>query len=36
VAWGRVLPLDTFDAQVGVDFARRWLEQPELPERGSC
>lgn len=36
VAWGRVLLLDTFDAQVGIDFARRWLEQPELPERGSC
>ncbi len=36
VAWDRVLLLDTFDAQVGLDFARRWLEQPELPERASC
>jgi hypothetical protein len=36
VAWNRVLLLDTFDASVGIDFARRWLEQPELPERGGC
>ena len=35
-AWDRVLLLDTFDASVGLDFARRWIEQPELPERGSC
>ena len=36
VAWNHVLLLDAFDASVGVDFARRWLEQPELPEAGSC
>jgi hypothetical protein len=36
VAWNHVLLLDTFDASVGIDFARRWLEQPELPERQSC
>jgi hypothetical protein len=36
VAWDHVLLLDTFDASVGIDFARRWLEQPELPEGKSC
>ena len=36
VAWDHVLLLDTFEASVGVDFARRWLEQESLPERGSC
>jgi hypothetical protein len=36
VAWTKVLPLDTFDASVGIDFARRWLEQPELPEGLAC
>jgi len=36
VAWDHVLLLDTFDPAVGLDFARRWIEQPELPERGSC
>ena len=36
VAWDHVLLLDTFDSSVGVDFARRWLEQPELPEGRSC
>ena len=36
VAWDRVLLLDTFDASVGIDFARRWLEQPELPEAKGC
>ena len=36
VAWDRVLLLETFDAAVGIDFARRWLEQPELPEGRSC
>jgi hypothetical protein len=36
VAWNRVLLLDTFDASNGIDFARRWLEQPELPEANRC
>jgi hypothetical protein len=36
LAWNHVLLLDTFDATVGIDFARRWLEQPELPEGQSC
>ena len=36
VAWDHVLLLDTFDSTVGVDFARRWIEQPELPEGHSC
>ena len=36
IAWDRVLLLDVFDASVGIDFARRWLEQPELPEAQSC
>ena len=36
VAWDHVLLLDTFDASVGIDFARRWLEQPELPEANRC
>ena len=36
LAWDRVLLLDTFEASVGLDFARRWLEQPGLPERASC
>lgn len=36
VAWDHVLLLDTFDASVGIDFARRWLEQPELPEGQAC
>jgi hypothetical protein len=36
VAWDHVLLLDTFDASVGIDFARRWLEQPELPEAQRC
>jgi Protein of unknown function (DUF3105) len=36
VAWDHVLLLDSFDPAVGTDFARRWIEQPELPERGSC
>ena len=36
VAWDHVLLLDTFDASVGIEFARRWLEQPELPEGQGC
>jgi hypothetical protein len=36
VAWDHVLPLDAFDPSVALEFARRWIEQPELPERGSC
>jgi hypothetical protein len=36
VAWDHVLLLDAFDSAVGVDFARRWLEQPELPEANRC
>jgi len=36
LAWDRVLLLDTFDASVGLDFARRWLEQPDLPEGKGC
>ena len=36
VAWDHVLLLDTFDAQAGVDFARRWLEQTGLPEANRC
>ena len=36
VAWDHVLLLDTFDPAVGLQFAQRWIEQPELPERGSC
>jgi Protein of unknown function (DUF3105) len=36
VAWDHVLLLDAFDASVGIDFARDWLEQPELPEVRSC
>jgi hypothetical protein len=36
VAWDRVLLLDTFEASVGVQFAQRWLEQPELPEGKAC
>ena len=36
VAWDHVLLLDTFDPAIGLDFARRWIEQAELPERGSC
>jgi hypothetical protein len=36
VAWDHVLLLDAFDAQVGLDFARRWLEQPGLPEAQRC
>lgn len=36
VAWDHVMLLDTFDASVGVDFARRWLEQESLPERAGC
>jgi hypothetical protein len=36
VAWDHVLLLDSFDAQVGLEFARKWIEQPSLPERVSC
>ena len=36
VAWDHVLLLDTFDAQVGLQFAQKWIEQPTLPERVSC
>jgi hypothetical protein len=36
VAWDRVLLLDTFDAAVGLEFAQRWLEQPEAPEPNRC
>ena len=36
VAWDHVLLQDTFDQAVALDFASRWIEQPDLPERGSC
>ena len=36
VAWDHVLLLDSFDPAVALQFAQRWIEQPELPERGSC
>ena len=36
LAWDHVLLLDSFDAQVGVDFAQRWLEQAGLPEAQRC
>jgi hypothetical protein len=26
VAWDRVLLLDSFDAEIGIDFARRWID----------
>jgi hypothetical protein len=36
VTWDHVLLLDTFDPAIGLQFAQRWIEQPELPEGGSC
>jgi hypothetical protein len=36
LAWDHVLLLDTFEVSTALDFARTWIEQPELPERVSC
>lgn len=36
LTWDRVLLLDTFDVAQALEFAERWIEQPELPERLAC